>query len=177
MLAVTPIPALLISSLTSVRDVEPAVKLRVVALEKSALVVKVEPFQVPKRRLSSSMPISAVIDEKPLPPLLKFNTCAWAIEVTLIVCANSLARLLSVRLKVTLLVLDERLSPIWPSNIAVFVWNTLSSFFSDPSAEIFTVAVSLASSILFCFGTRSASTRASTICGTFSPLPAPRALR
>ena len=73
--------------------------------------------------------------------------------------------------------LEDNASPIWPSNVVALVLKTLNSFFKDPNAEIFTVAVSFASSICFCFGTRSASTSASTICVTFNPLPAFNALR
>ena len=83
--------------------------------------IEVEEGSTSKTKDSPSSFKIMVVDEKPLPPLLKFNTCAVATEVTLIVCANSLARLLSVRLNVTLLVLDDRLSPIWPSSAAVLV--------------------------------------------------------
>jgi len=93
------------------------------------------------------------------------------------VCENWLARLLSVRVSSTLLVLDDSVRPVCPSNAAAFVLKTVSSFLSEPRAEILTVAVSFASSILFYFGVRSASTRASTICVTFKPLPAFNALR
>ena len=44
------------------------------------------------------------------------------------------------RLRFTLLVLDESANPTWPSNTEVFVWKTLNSFFRFPSADIFTVA-------------------------------------
>ena len=117
--AVTPIAALLIASLTSVSEVAPVVKDKV---EDVPLPVNAGPAaQVPRSIVRLSMPISPVVDEKPLPLLSKFRTCPVAMLATLIVCENSLARLLSVRLNLTLLVLEDRASPIWPSSAVVFV--------------------------------------------------------
>ena len=100
----------MIASLTSVSEVAPAVREKV---EDVPLAVNAGPVaQVPKSIVRLSIPISAVMDENPLPPLLKFNTWPFAMLETLIVCENSLAMLLSVRLKVTLLVLEDRASPI-----------------------------------------------------------------
>ena len=70
--AVTPILELLIASLTSVSEVAPVVREKV---EDVPLPVNAGPdAQVPKSIVKLSMPMSAVVDEKPLPPLLKFKT-------------------------------------------------------------------------------------------------------
>ena len=74
---------LLIASLTSVSLVDPVVRGRV---DEVPLAVKAGPVaQVPKSIVRLSIPMSAVVDEKPLPPLLKFNTCPFAMLETLIV--------------------------------------------------------------------------------------------
>ena len=70
--AVTPILELLIASLTSVSEVAPVVREKV---EDVPLPVNAGPdAQVPKSIVKLSMPMSAVVDEKPLPLLLKFKT-------------------------------------------------------------------------------------------------------
>ena len=67
-----PIAALLMASLTSLKEVAPAVKDR---LEDVPLLANAgSAVQVPRSILMLSIPMSAVVDEKPLPPLLKFNT-------------------------------------------------------------------------------------------------------
>ena len=66
--AVTPILELLIASLTSVSEVAPVVREKV---EEVPLAVNAGPADhVPKSIVRLSIPISAVVDEKPLPPLL-----------------------------------------------------------------------------------------------------------
>ena len=70
--AVTPIPALLMASFTSVSDVLPAVN---ESVDDVPLPVNAGPLpQVPRSKVRLLIPISAVVEEKPLPPLLKFNT-------------------------------------------------------------------------------------------------------
>ena len=63
---------LLIASLTSDNDVAPLVREKV---EEVPLAVNAGPVaQVPKSIVRLSIPMSAVVDEKPLPALLKFKT-------------------------------------------------------------------------------------------------------
>ena len=81
--AVTPMVALFIASLTSVSDVAPVVKGKV---EDVPLLVNDGPAaHVPRSIVRLSIPISLVVDEKPLPPLSKLSTCPVAILDTLIV--------------------------------------------------------------------------------------------